>query len=184
MATSRRSCDIRESGQPAGLVEQKQPLWIDVDGERGTRLAAAHARNLRHQPMFALTDPEIDVNEGFRACDLGDRNDRGQRDRIRARRLDVEIVGAKRDRVGAVGSPGEGAGCAVPRSGVERHELAPPAGASLFLPVSVMTSDDSLLLLLRRLDELERKLDCLLDELRTPTAIGYSARRGNRPRKD
>ena len=57
------------------------------------------------------------------------------------------------------------------------------AGAS-FPPVRVMTSDDSLLLLLRRLDELERKLDCILDELRTPTAIGYSARRGNHPRKD
>ena len=53
-----------------------------------------------------------------------------------------------------------------------------------FPPVSVMTSDDSLLLLLRRLDELERKLDCILEELQTPTAIGYSARRGNRPRND
>jgi hypothetical protein len=30
----------------------------------------------------------------------------------------------------------------------------------------------------------ERKLDRMLDELRTPTAIGYSARRGNRPRND
>ena len=46
-----------------------------------------------------------------------------------------------------------------------------------------MTSDDRLLLTLRRLDEIERKLDRMLDELRTPTAIGYS-RRGNRPRKD
>jgi hypothetical protein len=36
----------------------------------------------------------------------------------------------------------------------------------------------------RRLDEIERKLDQMLDELRTPAAIGYSARRGNRPRKD
>jgi hypothetical protein len=44
-----------------------------------------------------------------------------------------------------------------------------------------MTSDDSLLLILRRLDEIERKLDHMLEELRTPTAIGYSARRGNRP---
>jgi hypothetical protein len=50
--------------------------------------------------------------------------------------------------------------------------------------VSVMTSDDSLLLILGRLDEIERKLDHLLEELLTPTAIGYSARRGNRPRKD
>jgi len=43
-----------------------------------------------------------------------------------------------------------------------------------------MPSDDRLLLILRRLDEIERKLDHMLDELRTPTAIGYSARRGNR----
>ena len=34
-----------------------------------------------------------------------------------------------------------------------------------------MTSDDSLLLILRRLDEIERKLDHMLEELRTPTAI-------------
>jgi len=47
-----------------------------------------------------------------------------------------------------------------------------------------MTSDDRLSLILRRLDEIERKLDLMLDELRTPAAIGYSARRGNRPRKD
>jgi hypothetical protein len=46
-----------------------------------------------------------------------------------------------------------------------------------------MTSDDRLLLILRRLDEIERRLH-MLDELRTPTAIGYSARRGNRPRND
>jgi hypothetical protein len=46
-----------------------------------------------------------------------------------------------------------------------------------------MTSHDRLLLILRRLDEIERKLDRMLDELRTPTAIGYSAGR-NRPRKD
>ena len=50
--------------------------------------------------------------------------------------------------------------------------------------VSVMTSDDSLSLILRRLDEIKRKLDCILEELQTPTAIGYSARRGNRPRED
>jgi hypothetical protein len=50
--------------------------------------------------------------------------------------------------------------------------------------MSAMTSDDSLSLLLRRLDEIERKLDCILEELQTPTAIGYSVRRGNRPRKD
>jgi hypothetical protein len=48
----------------------------------------------------------------------------------------------------------------------------------------VMTSDDRLSLILLRLDEIERKLDHMLEELRTPTAIGYSARRGNRPRND
>ena len=48
-----------------------------------------------------------------------------------------------------------------------------------------MTSPaDSLSLILRRLDEIERKLDRMLEELRTPTAIGYSARRGSHPRKD
>jgi hypothetical protein len=31
---------------------------------------------------------------------------------------------------------------------------------------------------------LERKLDDMLQELRTPVAIGYSVRRGNIPRKD
>jgi hypothetical protein len=47
-----------------------------------------------------------------------------------------------------------------------------------------MTSADSLSPILRRLDEIERKLDRMMEELRTPTAIGYSVRRGNRPRKD
>jgi len=47
-----------------------------------------------------------------------------------------------------------------------------------------MTSDDSLSLILRRLDEIERKLDHVLEELRTPAAIGYSVRRGNLPGKD
>ena len=47
-----------------------------------------------------------------------------------------------------------------------------------------MTSDDCLLLLLRRLDEIERKLDRIMEELQTPTAIGYSVRRGNLPKKD
>ena len=50
--------------------------------------------------------------------------------------------------------------------------------------VSVMVSDDSLLLLLLRLNEIEIKLDRIMDELRVPTAIGYSVRRGNLPRKD
>jgi hypothetical protein len=44
--------------------------------------------------------------------------------------------------------------------------------------VSALSPDDSLLLILRRLDEIERKLDRILEELRTPTAIGYSVRRG------
>src|SRR5262249_58851080 len=35
------------------------------------------------------------------------------------------------------------------------------------------------LLIPRRLDEIERKLDRMLEELRMPTAIGYSVRRGN-----
>jgi hypothetical protein len=47
-----------------------------------------------------------------------------------------------------------------------------------------MTSDDKHLLLQRRLDEVERKLDRMMEELRTPTAIGYSVRRGDIPRKD
>jgi hypothetical protein len=37
-----------------------------------------------------------------------------------------------------------------------------------------MSSANSLLPILRCLDEIERKLDRLLEELRTPTAIGYS----------
>ena len=47
-----------------------------------------------------------------------------------------------------------------------------------------MTSANSLSMILRRLDEIERKLDDVLQELRTPAAIGYSVRRGNLPRKD
>jgi hypothetical protein len=47
-----------------------------------------------------------------------------------------------------------------------------------------MTSANSLLLILRRLDKIERKLDRMLQELRTPAAIGYSVRRGSHPRKD
>jgi tetrahydromethanopterin S-methyltransferase subunit G len=47
-----------------------------------------------------------------------------------------------------------------------------------------MTSADSLSLILRRLDEIERKLDRMMEELRTPTAIGYSVHRGNLPGKD
>jgi hypothetical protein len=50
-----------------------------------------------------------------------------------------------------------------------------------------MTSANSLSLILRRLDEVESKLNRMLQELRalnTPTAIGYSVRRGNLPMKD
>ena len=42
----------------------------------------------------------------------------------------------------------------------------PPARASCCR--DVMTSEDRLLLILRRLDEIERKLDHVLEELRTP----------------
>jgi hypothetical protein len=63
--------------------------------------------------------------------------------------------------------------------------LAKSGGWGLFLSVSAMTSsDDNLSLILRRLDEIERKLDRMLEELRTPTAIGYSVRRGNLPNND
>ena len=41
---------------------------------------------------------------------------------------------------------------------------------------------DSLSLILRRLNEIEHKLDHMLEELRTPTAISYSVRRGSHPR--
>jgi tetrahydromethanopterin S-methyltransferase subunit G len=47
-----------------------------------------------------------------------------------------------------------------------------------------LTSDNNLSLILHRLDDIERKVDRILEELRTPTAIGYSVRRGNLPRKD
>ena len=57
--------------------------------------------------------------------------------------------------------------------------------AGAFHPgVSVMVSDDSLLLILLRLNEIELKLDRIMEELRMPTAIGYSARKGNLPKKD
>ena len=46
-----------------------------------------------------------------------------------------------------------------------------------------MTSGDSLCLILHRLDEVERKLDRIMNEVRTPTALGYSVRRGNLPQK-
>jgi len=48
-----------------------------------------------------------------------------------------------------------------------------------------MTSANSLPLILRRLDEVESKLDRMLEELWTLQApIGYSARRGNLPKRD
>ncbi len=47
-----------------------------------------------------------------------------------------------------------------------------------------MTSSlNDLSLILRRLDEMERKLDRMMEELH-PAAIGYSVRRGNLPKKD
>jgi hypothetical protein len=48
--------------------------------------------------------------------------------------------------------------------------------------MTALTAMDKLLFLLGI--GAARKLDHMLDELRTPTAIGYSARRGNRPRND
>jgi hypothetical protein len=39
-----------------------------------------------------------------------------------------------------------------------------------------MTSADSLSLILRRLDEIERKLDRMMEELRTPLPSAYSVR--------
>ena len=63
--------------------------------------------------------------------------------------------------------------------------LAESGGWGPFLSVSAMTSsDDNLSLIHRRLDEIERKLDRIMEELRTPTAIGYSVRRGNFPKND
>ena len=50
--------------------------------------------------------------------------------------------------------------------------LPPSAGASFFGEF-----DNNLSLLLHGLDEIERKLDRMLEELWTPTAIGYSVRR-------
>jgi len=67
-----------------------------------------------------------------------------------------------------------------------RPQLEVEAGASSLRSLDwwvFMTSAD-LSLILRRLDEIERKLDRILEELRTPAAIGYSVRRGNLPRKD
>jgi tetrahydromethanopterin S-methyltransferase subunit G len=46
-----------------------------------------------------------------------------------------------------------------------------------------MTSDDTQTIL-RRLDEIERKLDPHAGRATDPMAIGYSERRGNHPRKD
>jgi len=50
--------------------------------------------------------------------------------------------------------------------------LPPSAGASFFGEF-----DNNLSLILHGLDEIERKLDRMLEELWTPTAIGYSVRR-------
>ena len=48
---------------------------------------------------------------------------------------------------------------------------APNAGASSF--GEFMAAANSLSLILRRLDEIERKLDHMFEELRVPAAIGY-----------
>jgi len=45
-------------------------------------------------------------------------------------------------------------------------------------------SINSLSLILLRQDEVESKLDRVMEELWPPPAIGYSVRRGNIPRKD
>jgi tetrahydromethanopterin S-methyltransferase subunit G len=47
-----------------------------------------------------------------------------------------------------------------------------------------MTSTNDFALIIRRLDEIERKLDRIMEELWPPPTIGYSVRRGNLPRKD
>src|SRR5262249_56469425 len=47
-----------------------------------------------------------------------------------------------------------------------------------------MIDGNNVSLLLRRLDEIERKLDRIMEELWPAPAIGYSVRRGNIPRKD
>ena len=57
------------------------------------------------------------------------------------------------------------------------HNKAKREGLSSTFPIRLS-------LILRRLEEIERKLDRMLEELRMPTAIGYSVRRGNLPRKD
>jgi hypothetical protein len=45
------------------------------------------------------------------------------------------------------------------------------------------TSDNDLLPIIRRLDEIERKLDRIM-EATDPHGLGYSVRRGNLPKKD
>jgi hypothetical protein len=62
-----------------------------------------------------------------------------------------------------------------------REKLWAASEAAFFL---AMTSADSLSLILHRLDEIERKLDRIMEELWAPTAIGYSVRRGNLPKED
>jgi hypothetical protein len=47
-----------------------------------------------------------------------------------------------------------------------------------------MIDANNLSLLLRRLDEIERKLDRIMEGRWPPPAIGYSVRGGNLPRKD
>jgi hypothetical protein len=74
---------------------------------------------------------------------------------------------------------------ASPTRRAKRAEFNPLChlGPILTQPPS-LTSANSLLPILRHLDEIERKLDRMMEELRTPTSIGYSVRRGNFPKKD
>jgi hypothetical protein len=79
----------------------------------------------------------------------------------------------------------------VERTGPNSHSVPlcfnlpwPSMAGAFFRSWPPMTSDDSLSLILRRLDEIERKLDRMMEELQTPTAIGYSVRRGNLPKED
>jgi hypothetical protein len=58
------------------------------------------------------------------------------------------------------------------------------SAASCWLLPLLAATNKSLALMNKSLTEVECKLNLMLEELRTPTAIGYSVRRGNLPRKD
>ena len=87
----------------------------------------------------------------------------------------------------------DNASCHSPGQDADGRRTEAPArsGGGLILAFRIrlvsMTSTNSLSLILRRLDEVESRLDRMLQELRTlhtPAAIGYSVRRGNFPKKD